>query len=228
MTRMALLTALVAIGAASTAHAEPLGSHQKHFAAGVGVRTGFVRNGGYDAFSTNDALVQFSVGAGRTLLARDRFSLAAVAFWDYGATSAEVRGAPAELDVHRLTLGPELRLHFAPWGYGLVRLLPAAVHTRASLEETTSQTTLYDRSWTFGFDASLGAAFQLYGKPSGASTKPRFWAVAEGGYGWATSADVSLHPLADDSDAPQRMSAVDLGQLAIRGGMFRISVVLTF
>lgn len=212
----------------SVAHAEPLGSYQKHFVGFVGVRTAFVRHPGLDAFADDDALVQFALGGGRTLVVRDRFSLAVVGLWEYGARSADVRGDQTSLDVHRLSLGPEIRVHFVPWLYGFVRALPAAVHTRASLQEAASGTTLFDRDWTFGFDATGGAAFQLYGKASGASKKPRLWAFAEGGYGWAMSTSVVLRPEAGDEVAPHRMTGVDLGTLAIRGGFFRISLALTF
>jgi hypothetical protein len=52
--------------------------------------------------------------------------------------------------------------------------------------------------------------------------------MAEGGYGWSAAKAVTLRPETDDDAAPQRMGALDLGELAIRGGMFRIGLAVTF
>jgi hypothetical protein len=205
----------------------PLGTYQNHFMGWMGVRGGFISDAGFDAFSDEDGLVQFSLGFGRTLLSADALSVAAIAMWDYGAASDKARGADTDLDVHRFAIGPEIRYHLVPWLYVFGRPLPAAIHTRASLDAPVMDATLYSRDWSFGFDATAGAAVQLWGKRSAASTKPRVWAQFEGGYGWATSVDLKFR--ADDADAaPQRVEDVDLGTLAIRGPMFRISIALTF
>ncbi len=207
--------------------AGPLGTYQNHFVGWLGVRVGFISDAGFDAFSDEDALVQFSLGFGRTLLSADALSVAALAAWDYGSASNEARGADTDLDVHRFVLGPEIRYHVAPWLYVFGRPLPAAIHTRASLDAPVIDADLYSRGWSFGFDATAGAAVQLWGKRSGASNKPRLWAQLEGGYGWATSVDLKFR--ADDADAaPQRVEDVDLGSLAVRGPMFRIALALTF
>ena len=205
----------------------PLGSYQTHFTGWLGVRAGFISDAGFDPFSDEDALVQFSLGFGRTLLSTDALSVAGLVAWDYGSVSDEARGADTDLDVHRLVLGPEIRYHLVPWLYVFARPLPAAIHTRASLEAPVINDQLYSRDWSFGFDATAGAAVQLWGKRSGASSKPRLWAQVEGGYGWATAVDLRFR--ADDPDtAPQRVEDVDLGRLAIRGPMFRIAIALTF
>jgi hypothetical protein len=193
----------------------------------MGVRAGFISDAGFDPFSDEDALLQFSLGFGRTLLSADALSVAAMAAWDYGSSADEARGADTELKVHRFVIGPEIRYHVAPWLYVFGRPLPAAIHTRASLDAPVIDANLHSREWSFGLDATAGAAIQLWGKRSGASTKPRVWAQVEGGYGWATAVDLKFR--ADDAGAaPQRVEDVDLGTLAIRGPMFRIAIALTF
>jgi hypothetical protein len=112
--------------------------------------------------------------------------------------------------------------------YALLRAAPVAVNARAGLDDSAVGRTLYSRGWSFGFDLSAGAALQLYGKASGNSRNARIWLIAEGGYGWASSTDLRFRPDQDDDAAPQRIDEVDLGTLAIRGPMFRISGAFTF
>jgi hypothetical protein len=210
---------------------EPLGSYQRHLEVIIGLRTSFVADGDYRLFArTVDRLAktyptaQLTLGAGGTVWARQRLSLLVVGFWDYGGSSSALRGEQTDLDVHRLTLGAELRHHYFPWLYSMARLAPAAIDVRASLDDTAS-TTLYRRKWSFGFDASVGAGAQVFGPPSAMSQEVRGWGAAELGYGWANPVDLTFR--AEDG-APQRMQDVSLGKLAIRGPMFRLSAGLTF
>jgi hypothetical protein len=201
----------------------------------LGLRTSWITDEGFGLFADvvdeiggNYPLVQFSIGGGRTVYAQDSWSVAGIALWEIGGSDAELRGDHADIDVHRFTLGAELRYHLARYVYGLARLAPVAVHTRASLDEGVTGVTLYSRSWSWGFDATAGGAFELYGMRSGASNRPRVWVVAEGGYGWTSASDLRFAPEDDDDEAPQRVGDVDLGTVAIRGPMFRISGAVTF
>jgi hypothetical protein len=210
---------------------EPLGSYQRHLELIIGLRTSFVTDDDYRLFArTVDRLgksfpvAQLSLGAGGTVWAERSLSLLIVGFWDYGGSSSELRGEETDLDVHRLSLGAELRHHYFPWLYSMARLSPAAVDIRASLNDTAS-TTLYRRKWSYGFDASVGAGAQLFGPPGAETEQPRGWAMAEVGYGWANAVDLDFRAT---GDAPQRMQDVSLGRLAFRGPMFRLSAALTF
>ena len=212
-----------------------LGSYQRHFQVQLGIRTSFIGHEGYGLFETtqdklfdNYPATQLSLGGGGVLFAEGRLSLAVVGLWEYGGSEAELRGAETDLDVHRLAVGAELRHHFARWLYALVRLAPAAVNVRASIQEPTTNRPLYSRSWAFGFDATAGAAFQLYGKQSGASNDPRLWGIAEIGYGWTTETDLRFEPEGDDDAVPQRSQPLELGAVSIRGPMFRISAAVSF
>lgn len=204
-----------------------LGTHQSHWVTTFGIRTAFIPNEGLDPFATTDTLVQTSLGGGRTVFANGSLSVAAIAIWDFGSREAEARGAPTTLSVHRITAGPEVRWHLAPWLYGFARPMPAALHTDAAIGDATTGENLSQKTWLFGFDATAGAAVQVLGRRSGNSRRVRLWLQAEGGYGWSASTDLALR--ADpDGDGPVRLAAVDLGALAIRGGMFRVSANLTF
>ena len=87
-----LLAACAVLGVASGAHAEPLGSHQPHVEASLGVRASKVSDAGFDPFANSDELVQVSLGVGGTVLRFQRLSLAAVGFWDYGERGSQARG----------------------------------------------------------------------------------------------------------------------------------------
>jgi hypothetical protein len=206
---------------------EPEGIVIPRWQLSAGVRTAFVSNPGYDPFSDKDTLIQFSIGGGRTLYAQGMFAVAAIGFYDYGNRRGSARGEPTELEVHRLSLGPELRAHLLPVLYAFARPSAAALRTSASLEESTTNSILHARAWTVGFDVTAGAAFRLLSFGRGESA-PRVWLVGEGGYGWSSSSDLRLATDPDDEGAPERVAEVDFGSLALSGPMFRISVAATF
>jgi hypothetical protein len=206
---------------------EPEGIVIPRWQLSVGVRTAFVTNAGYDPFSDNDVLVQFSVGAGRTFYSQGMFSVAAIGFYDFSNQQSTARGQPTELEVHRLSLGPEVRAHLMPVLYAFARPSAAALRTSASLQEATANTTLYARAWTVGFDVTAGAAFRVVSSGRGESAA-RFWLVGEGGYGWSSSSDLRLATEPEDETAPQRVAEVSFGTLALRGPLFRISLAATF
>lgn len=209
------------------AGAEPLGSHQPHLEASLGVRVSKVASSGYDAFADSDELVQLSLGVGATVIRADRFSLAAVGFWDYGGHSSQARGEATQLTSQRLTVGPELRYHLITPLYFFVHALPAFAYTEASLDDDVADATRSARHWSYGIDGAGGAAFELYGRRSGESIQPRLWAMAEGGYGYLGSTHLQLKP-DPDSGAPQRTASVDLGSLSLAGPYARVSVAVSF
>ncbi|HYQ40530.1 MAG TPA: hypothetical protein VER11_01135 [Polyangiaceae bacterium] len=207
------------------ARAEPLAPHQPYAQASLGVRVSKVSDAGYDPFASSDELTQVSLGLGGTLLRYQRFSLAAIGFWDYGAKSSTARGSATELDVHRLTIGPEARYHLLPPLYFFVHALPAFAHTSASLEDGVAGVTRYARHWSYGVDAAAGAAFEVYAARSGA-VRPRIWAIAEGGYGYLGSTSLEMQP--DAGEGPQRPAPVDLGTLSLSGPYLRVSAAVGF
>ena len=195
----------------------------------VGSRTAFVTDEGYDPFDGNNGFSQFSLAAGRVLYGSGNVSVALLAYWDYGSTDNKVRGQTTDLDVHRLTLAPELRLHVLRELYLFGRLAAGALSAAATLEESATNTELRGGGWTFAADATAGAAVRLvhFGpRASGAS----FWLMGEGGYGWAPSVDLVMSPDEDDTSAPQRVADMTLGQgeLAVRGAMFRVMLGASF
>jgi hypothetical protein len=212
-----------------------LGSYQRHVQVMIGVRTSYVADDAFRLFSrtvdhigNHYPVVQFSLGGGATLWSQQEWSLLGFGMWDYGGSSSELRGEDADIDVHRLVLGAEIRHHFVRWLYAMGRLAPAAIHTRASLDESASATTLHSRNWSFGFDASVGLGAQLFGKSDAMSRLPRGWVVAEAGYGYATANDLRFSPESDDDSAARRTDEIHLGKMAVRGPMFRISGAVTF
>ena len=208
------------------AHAEPLAAHQPHVEASLGLRASKVSDAGYDPFSESDDLLQVSVGLGGTLWRAERWSLAAVGFWDYGQRNSHARGSATSLDVHRLSVGPELRYHLLPPLYLFVHALPAFAHSGASLEDDVAQATRYARHWSYGIDGAAGAAFEVYGARDTQLVRPRLWAIAEGGYGYLGSTSLRMSP--DSGEGPQRPAAVDLGSLSLKGPYLRVSLAVGF
>jgi hypothetical protein len=213
--------------ASATAHAEPLGSHQPQLEASLGARISKVADAGYDPFADSDELAQVSLGVGGTLFAYERFSLAAVGFWDYGTHSGQARGEQTSLSVHRLSIGPELRFQLITPLYVFVHALPAFAHSAASLDDGVAAVTRSAEHWSYGLDGAAGAAVEVYGKRSGESWRPRLWVIAEGGYGYLGSTRLLMKTKAD-SGAPERAAPIDLGSLSLAGPYARVSAAVSF
>jgi len=204
-----------------------MGTHQTHWLVSIGWRQGFVSNSGLDPFSENNAVPQFSLGAGRTLLADGNLSLVGMAIWDVGMLESSARGAKTTLAVNRLTLGAEGRYHFVRRLYAFGRLAPGALNWSASLEDGVAGLTQTDSAWSFAGDLSAGAAFEFAGAERGASKRPRAWIAFDGGYGWAGSSKLDLKP-ENEAEAPVRAQPLALGELAVRGPFLRFSVSGTY
>jgi hypothetical protein len=193
----------------------------------LGFRTAFIKDPGFDAFSSNDAFNQMSVGASQTVFVDGSISVAVGARWDFGTSRSVSRGADTALTMHRLEVPLETRLHLSRILYVFGRLAPGAMHTAASVSDGSSTDTLTDGRWSFSADASLGAAFLLGPTSSPRSHLPRFWLTAEGGYGWtpARAVEASVDPGQDDF---RQYGGIALRPLAMRGGFFRLGVSTTF
>jgi hypothetical protein len=207
--------------------ATPLGGHQQNWFALLGARFGSNPHAGFDPYSEDDLLAQLSVGLGRVVYVNGRFSVAALALWDFAGRSSQARGEETELFVHRFALGPEARYHFLHRFYAFARLTPGAVLALASLENQVAGSTRLEASeWLFSGDAVGGVAFEAFGNPDGARRSARGWVSVEGGYGWSSSADLEF-TAPEDAGAPERGAPQSLGDLALRGPLVRVSLLVT-
>jgi hypothetical protein len=211
--------------AASATDPHGLGNHQKTVRLEIGARTQFVNSRGLDPFSTNDVLPQLSLGVSFAFWKQDKLSLAAMAGFDYGGSSANLRSDKASLDLRRFTLAPEARYHVMRILAVTARVGPTL--TREAAEVQGPLGTMLKTGWKFGFDATAGAALELWGYESGVSSKPRLWLMGEGGYGWTAPMDLTFTP-EDGANVPQRLTALDLGELSLAGPLFRITAGVSF
>ena len=213
-------------GPAAPADESALGNHQKNIRLEIGVRTQYVNSDGLNPFSERDVLPQFTTGVSWAFWAQDKLSLAAYGGFDYGGTSADLRSQEASLDFVRFTLAPEARYH-------VLRILALTAKVGPTLTRESAEVSsplgspLLKTGWKFGFDATAGAALELWGYSSGASKKPRMWVMGEGGYGWTAPLQLTFKP--EESGAvPQRLTPLDLGELVVGGPLFRITAGLSF
>lgn len=203
-----------------------LGTHQKNLRLAIGERTQFVKGSGFDPFSERDALHNFSLGASWAFWARDELSVAASLGYDYGGSSAAARSDQAELRLHRFKLAPELRYHVLR-----VLAVTASVGPTVSYQEAALTGALDSKlsrtQWKPGFEATAGAAVEVWGYKSGASHKPRLWIIGEGGYGWTAPMALGLKP-ESPSMVPERINPLSLDDLSVSGPLMRFSVALSF
>jgi hypothetical protein len=167
------------------------------------------------------------VGVGRTVLAKEAFSLVPLVYWELGTRSASARGAGTELTAHRWGVGPELRWHFVPRLYVFGRPSFALHYLLTELNDAVATTTLRSAKASAGFDVSGGVAVQLYGQRDGTKPTIRVWAIGEGGYGWSQAVSQSLRP-DEDAPGPVRLEPVTLPPIALRGAFFKLAVALTY
>ncbi len=192
----------------------------------MGYRGSFIPGTGFDPFSTNDSLPQFSVAGSRTLVARGPVSFAAGLAWDYGASSATARGDATSLTSQRLTVPLEGRVHLVPWGYAFLRAAPGVVAQHVGVDDSSSPASLTKNRWLFATDVSAGYAWLVWPQ-RGAAHVPRLWLQADAGYGWVATERLDLSPALASGDS-RAVSGVDLGDLKMSGAFFRAAAAVSF
>jgi hypothetical protein len=129
--------------------------------------------------------------------------------------------------VNRLSVGLEGRYHLFRRLYVFGRLAPGALRFDADILDGGADVRRESGGWLFSADLGAGAAFEVVGEPRGQSKRPRGFLLADGGYGWTTSSSLEFAP-AEGEQAPARLQPLDLGELAFRGGYFRIAAAVTY
>lgn len=203
---------------------------EHHYAAlqELNHRGSFVPDSGYQPFSNNGFLPEFSLSASHTLLEDGRFSFAGGLAWDIGNSSSEVRHVdPASLVMQRITVTLEGRLRFGRWGYAYLRAAPGAAWEKVELDDAASPAPLQKTNWLFATDLSVGYAWLVWPSNAASKLEPRIWLQGEGGYGWVAGQELNLNP-ALPSGSPVRTAGVDLGGLTMQGGFFRLATAVTF
>lgn len=193
----------------------------------MGYRGSFVPSSGFDPFSTNDLLPQFSIAASRTLVARDHLSLAVGLGWDHGTSDATARGDQASLEIERLTVPIEGRLHFGRWGYAFLRGAPGVLSQHAELDDPSAPAPLSKTKWLFATDVSAGYAWLLWRQTREPARVARLWLQADAGYGWVARERLDLGPALASGDA-RVVSGIDLGSITTSGAFFRAAAAVSF
>lgn len=203
----------------------PYTHHQLHYDLLVGARLNWVGHAGYDVFSENDLLAQFSARAGAGFWSSGRLSVAALLDWSYGSTSALARGQHSALAVQRIGVGIEGRYHLHERVFTYLRAVPGAMFTEARIGREADPTSPYASNWAFSLDGVVGAAVRLAGPADGTQDVPRLHLYLEGGYGFAT--DVGLSLSSDEEEGPARPQPLDLGTLSLSAPMVGAGLLLT-
>ncbi len=199
------------------------GDPHKMWLVSGSVRETFVSSRGFDPYSQNDVLPQWTFAGSRTLWSRGRLSFAAGASWDVGGASTTSRGLDAGIFTNRFAATAEGRWHPKTFAYGFVRLSPGANVVNARVNDPSAPGTLTTTQWSFSGDASVGAAITPMFVPGG----PRVWLIPEVGYTYATSTQMRLAPK-NEKDITGAASKTDLGELALSGVFFRVGLALSF
>lgn len=223
-----LLLALPARASAQDVDPTPSDTRVKFWSIDTGARTTFVKDAGYDPYSRNDALTQFSIGMARTTIVRGNFSFAPGFRWDVGSSASTARGAETNLLAHRITVPLEARLHAEPWLYVFGRFAPGAIYQRSRVQDAALSEAMTDSGWVPAADVSIGASIMFASFASSeTSHAPRFWLTPEVGYAWAGRASAALSPKTE-ADDPRAFGTLSMTGVAVRGVFLRVNVTTTF
>jgi hypothetical protein len=197
--------------------------HSPPVTPGIEVWAGFhdqiIATPGLDAFSEDDQVPMFHIGAAVGLNDFEGGQLALVGSADFGGTSSSVRGQATELGMMRFGLGPELRFPLLERAYVYGRLSPQGMHVATELTESSSGIQFRKEQWAFALDAAIGASLRIAALQTSAATRPLgVFVRLEAGYLWSPTLDLTLSPRG--SEAPVRATPLDLGELALRGVTF--------
>lgn len=196
----------------------------------TGPRFSYVSGAGYDTFSTNNLLTQWSLEGQYPLFSRGRLAVGVGLGYAGGARSGTLRGDKTALGVHTLQVPIEGRYHLGNWAYGFARVAPGTTAVVASLEEASSPNRIEDTQWVFSTDLSVGAAILLGPRGGDLADKRsiRIWAVPEVGYTLATRANLTMRPDRDAKDALGTDDHTSLPGLNLSAFYWRLSLATTF
>lgn len=226
---LVLATSMLAGG---TAHADQL-PLSRGWEAGIGLRTTFVRSAGYDPYSTRDDLVQLSLEARRVVWFKNRLQLVYGVAWDWGRSSATAREGRTEMGAHRLGMIVEARYRLHPLLAVHARFVPSVQYDWERLTDPSGALTgtglvsWNDDHWALAVDGAAGASARLLQFESERGEELSVWFRAEGGYGLAPSRAVTLRAALPEGD-PRQTGPVDMPSLALRGGFFRLALLLAY
>ncbi len=202
------------------------GDEVVHTQVALGRRYDFVTHDGYDPYSNDNVLGQFTVQAKHVLLAGGPWSLAVTAGWDFGGSDSTVRGQATELSMYRLSAGGEARYHLLPWAFAFGRVAPGLLSVSTTLNSGSAGVELQDQAYGFSLDSTLGLQVALFGRRGASERGVRLWGVVEGGYSLASKQEVRLSPV--DDAGPERVAEQRLPDVAVGGATLQASLALTF
>ena len=109
-----------------------------------------------------------------------------------------------------------------------MKVAPAALHLRGSIDDPAIGRPLVSRSWTFGLDTTGGAALRI-GTASKSNGNPAvsFWLTGELGYSFAMKTDMVYAPGEDEED-PRTFGEITLPSLRLGGPVGKLAFALSF
>lgn len=200
---------------------------QRHVGFEAGMRTTVVLDEGYDPYSSNDLLPHFAASATWVPLRMAPFSVGLVGEYDLGGSSGMARGDATSMLVQRASLGLQARLALGSRVYTFAKAAPSVMYMRGSITDAAVDRPLTADAWTWGVDATGGAAVMIgrAGDPDWPAL--RVWIVGEIGYAFAGKSEMVFSPEERDDD-PRMFGSVRLPGFRPAGVVNRLALALTF
>lgn len=206
----------------------PLTKHRQYdLGFELGVRNVVATDPSYDPYSEDDALTAAAFAVTWMPLQYDLFTVGLVGEWDPGGSTGSARGDATSLFVHRASVGAQARLALGSRVYLHARVAPSMIFVSTSIEDPAIPRPLEADSFTWGLDATGGAAVLIARAGDPDAPAFRLWVVGEVGYAFAGAAELAHEVEAVDDD-PRRYGGVTLAALDTSGVVNRFALALTF
>lgn len=207
----------------------PSSPRRQYVSLGLGIRAAVVEGAGLDPFSRIDGLAMATLFGTVTPWPTRPWSVHLAFEWDYSGTQAQARGIPSSLDVHRLSLGLELRYLPISRISLFARAMPAVIHAGGTVEDPSFVDRLEANAWTWGVDATAGAAARIASFGPAEHPAASIWIGLDMGYRFAAPAAMRLRPAGlTDEDRGRRFGEVPMADLDLSGFVGRLTGSVSF
>jgi hypothetical protein len=207
----------------------PRPPRRQFISLGFGVRAAVIEGKGLDPYAEDDGMAMLTLFGTVTPWPTRPLSLHIAFEWDFGASASTARGIVSRMEVHRLALGLELRYLPISRISLFARAMPSAIHAGGTIEDASFVDHLEANAWTWGLDATAGAAARVAAFGDAESPSASMWIGLDMGYRFAAAAAMRLRPGGlSEEDRGRRFSEVPMADLDLSGFVGRLTGSVSF
>jgi hypothetical protein len=202
----------------------------KHFPTygfGIAPRYNYLVNKGAEPYLKHPWFIGASLSGSIAVWKHQRMVLRLIPTWSIQGTTSTARGADTNLVINHLNLGIRPEYHFSSTFFGFANMAPGAAHVYGVIKDTSINQELSASSWTWSFDLTAGASYQLFNVLKDKPGRSGLWVTGDVGYSFAGQATM-IHNVSKDSDDPRQYGELTMPPLRPAGILWRIGLEYLF